>query len=79
MTQQIQRETRMDKLKENSKDYNCGFSKPFINLTVFQSSFLLFAMIDIVLRRQIFVWKILKAVILSFSGNFSSFTGNEEV
>ena len=55
MTQQIQRETRMDKLKENSKDYNCGFSKPFINLTVFQSSFLLFAMIDIVLRRQIFV------------------------
>ena len=79
MTQQIQTETRMDKLKEDSTDCNGGFWKRFIYLTVFHSSFLLFATIDIVLIRQILVWKILKAVILSFSGNFSSFTGNEEV
>ena len=45
-------------------DCNCGYGKP-VSLTVFQSSFLVFVLIDIILGRHILLEK-KKGVILSF-------------
>ena len=49
MTQQIKKEAGMD--KQIKKDFNCGF-RNLIHLTIFQSSVLLIATIEVMFWRQ---------------------------
>ena len=49
MTQQIQKEAGMN--EQIKKDFNCGF-RDLVHLTVFQSSVLLIATIDMMFWRQ---------------------------
>ena len=61
-------------LQKIEMDGNCAFWKLII-LSVFQVSFVWFVMFDIVLGRHICLTQC-KAVILSFTSNFSSFRAN---
>ena len=58
VTQQIQKKApRWTNLKKIEADYNWGYYGKPVSLTVFQSSFLLFVMFDIMLGRHILLEK----------------------
>ena len=73
MAQQIQKEALMEKLEEDWNGLQLFF---FFSLTVFQSSLLLFEKIDMMLWRHTLFDT--KDVILSFTGNLSSFIANKD-
>ena len=73
MAQQIQKEALMEKLEEDWNGLQLFF---FFSLTIFQSSLLLFEKIDMMLWRHTLFDT--KDVILSFTGNLSSFITNKD-